>query len=197
MPQPHPHPHPQPQSLTPTLIAAHERLYPRLSSLLKQVERVASRVPRAPVPPETAQFARELVGRAAKLLGREGRGIAVPHATPSAPLEHAALAVALGQAVAGLEAFEGAHAMLSLRHRAICWLLPGGKLQPVARRLPATPPKDAPAWGEAEYKLSEHDHKKLVARLLERENVRYMQGYRDGRAGRKPHPPFRQMGPVD
>jgi len=192
-----PHPHPDPHPLTPALIAAHERLYPRLASLLTQVERVASRLPRAPVPPETALLAREQVGKAARLLGREGRGIAVPQSTPSAPLEHAALAVALGQAVAGLEAFEGAHAMLSVRHRAICWLLPGGRLQPVARRLPATPPKDAPAWYEAEQKLSERDRKKVIDRLLERENARYMLGYRDGKAGRAPHPPFRAMGPVD
>ena len=142
---------PKPTStLTPETILAHERLYPRLASLLKQVENVAKQRPAQPVGAESVKLARELCQEAGQLLGKQGRGIGVPRGA----LDHASLAVALGQAVAGLEAFEGEHAQLSARHQAICWTLPDGKRQPVARLLPRTPPKGATVWDEAEREFS-------------------------------------------
>lgn len=156
---------PKPTStLTPETILAHERLYPRLASLLKQVERVAAQRPMQPVPTESVKLARELCQEAAQLLGRQGRGIGVPRGA----LDHASLAVALGQALAGLEAFEGAHAQLSARHQAICWMLPDGKRQPVARHLPLTPPKGANAWEEEEREFRKERYDALVRRLIHR-----------------------------
>ena len=166
-----------------------ERLYPRLAALLKQVERVASQRAATSVPEETAKLSRELCREAAKLLGRDGRGIVVPAASKAAPLDHAALAVALSQAVAGLEAFEGEHAMLSAKHQAICWLLPDGKRQPVARHLPATPPRSATGWREDEKHVDAQWRTRFIARLVERENKTYLIGYHDALAGKPPRTP--------
>lgn len=183
-------------TLTPEIIVAHERLYPRLASLLKQVERVAAQRPTQPVPTESVKLARELCQEAAQLLGKHGRGIAVPRGAPGA-LDHASLAVALGQAVAGLEAFEGEHAQLSARHQAICWTLPDGKRQPVARLLPLTPPKGATIWDEEEREFTKERHAAVVRRLIHRENQTYLVGYRDGRAGRPPRKPLEKMATVN
>ena len=185
---------PKPTStLTPEIIVAHERLYPRLASLLKQVERVAAQRPTQPVRAESVKLARELCQEAGLLLGKQGRGIGVPRGA----LDHAGLAVALGQAVAGLEAFEGEHAQLSARHQAICWTLPDGKRQPVARLLPLTPPKGATVWDEAEREFGKERHAAVVRRLIHRENQTYLVGYRDGRAGRPPRKPLEKMATVN
>lgn len=181
-------PHPA-STLTPEIIVAHERLYPRLASLLKQVENVARQRPMQPVPTESVKLARELCEEAAQLLGRAGRGIGVPRGTP----DHASLAVALGQAVAGLEAFEGEHAQLSARHQAICWTLPDGTRQPVARLLPRTPPKGANAWEEEEREFGAAQSSIVIRRLVDRENQVYLIGYRDGRAGKPPRQPLEEI----
>ena len=183
-------------TLTPEIIVAHERLYPRLASLLKQVERVAAQRPTQPVPIKSVKLARELCQEAAQLLGKQGRGIAVPRGAADG-LDHASLAVALGQAVAGLEAFEGEHAQLSARHQAICWTLPDGKRQPVARLLPLTPPKGATIWDEEEREFTKERHAAVVRRLIHRENQTYLVGYRDGRAGRPPRKPLEKMATVN
>lgn len=184
---------PKPTStLTPETILAHERLYPRLASLLKQVERVAAQRPTQPVPAESVKLARELCQEAAQLLGKQGRGIVVPRGAAGV-LDHASLAVALGQAVAGLEAFEGEHAQLSARHQAICWTLPDGKRQPVARLLPRTPPKGATVWDEAEREFGKAEHDIVIRRLIDRENAVYLIGYRDARAGKPPRKPLEEI----
>ncbi len=106
----------KPTETTPPLtrerIALRERLYPRVAALRKQVER-AKGTEAAPV--ESVRLGRELCGEVARFLGRAGRGIGVPR---EAGIDNAALAIALGQALAGLEAFEGEHARLSAKHQA-------------------------------------------------------------------------------
>jgi hypothetical protein len=157
-----------------------------------------------PVPIESVKLARELCQEAVKLLGRAGRGIAVPRGvTPGAAkgatsggagaLDHATLAVALGQAVAGLEAFEGEHAQLSARHQAICWMLPDGTRQPVARLLPRTPPKGATVWDEAEREFGKAERDIVMRRIIDRENQVYLIGYRDARAGKPPRKPLEDI----
>lgn len=76
--------------LTRERIALHERLYPRVAALLKQVER-AKGTDAAPV--ESVRLGRELCGEVARFLGKAGRGIAVPR---EAGIDNAAPAIALG-----------------------------------------------------------------------------------------------------
>ncbi len=191
-----------PTTLTKTVIATHERLHPRLAALLKQVERVAGKRPGEPVPEETLKLSQTLIREAAKLLGREGRGISAPKgssAAGKAALDHQNLAVALGQALAGLEAFEGTHTVLAGGVRS--WQLGDGTRQPVARLLAKTSARGAttapakPDFGFMGRTASEA-RQKLYSRMIERENLRYMQGYRDAKAGKDPIPPLDKVEPV-
>ena len=184
---------------TPTLIATHERLYPRLAALLKQVERARATTP---VPEETVRLSRELCREAAKLLGREGRGIGVPGASKGGPLDHGALAIQLGQAVAGLEAFEAAHSGRDFSGNAV-WQLPGGETVPVARLRTARPgfatatPKPSTQWRDPREVTDAEMRSTVLKRILQRENAVYLEGYRDGRAGKPPRKPLTLIGPVN
>ncbi|WP_423065321.1 hypothetical protein [Devosia sp. CN2-171] len=169
-------------TLTEALIATHERLYPRLAALLKQVERVAGQRASTPVPEESARLARQLVGEAATLLGREGRGIAVPPANKTPPLDHAGLAVALGQAVAGLEAFEAAHSGWSAKSKCTVWTLDGPP-RPVLRLLgPGTEANPVETRNPEAERLREEVYRLILGRY----SAGYDAGYRDGRAGKAP-----------
>lgn len=189
--------------LTVALIERHERLYPRLAALLQQVERLALRRGRQAVPADTVQLAAGLCRRAAPLLGPEGREIvgALRAATGprTVPVDHARLALLLGQAVAGLEAFEAAHWVPV--EGVPSWQLGNGESRPVSRlrpkppaaaqRQPAPKPRGAgPGHRETPGQMREV----LLKRILERENERYMQGYRDARAGK---PPIRPITEID
>jgi len=173
-------------TLTKTLIATHERLYPRLASLLKQVERVAGREPRMEVPAETARLSRDLVREAARLLGPDGRGLSVPQgasAGGSAPaLDHARLAIALGQAVAGLEAFEAAHSGWSNDARCAVWRIDGPP-QPVLRLLrPGSDANPVPSRNPESARLREKVYRLIMGRYA----AGYDAGYRDATAGTPP-----------
>ena len=173
---------PKPSStLTPETILAHERLYPRLASLLKQVERVAGQRPMQPVPIESVKLARELCQEAAQLLGKQGRGIAVPRGAPGA-LDHASLAVALGQAVAGLEAFEGEHSGHSKKLDCTVWQIDGPP-RPVTRLLPK-------GHGGKEVKNSDPEadfHRRQVYKLIVgRFKAGYDEGYKHAKEGKPP-----------
>lgn len=185
---------PQPTStLTRDTILAHERLHPRIAALLKQVERVAARRPTQPVPEESMKLSRELCREAARLLGRDGRGIGVGRGT----LDHSGLAVMLGQALAGLEAFEAANSVYSAKHGAVCWMLPEGGMEPVSRLRPKERPK-GPFGGktEMERKQDKEMHAKVVQRIIRRENYAYFQGYRDAQQGKPPRTPLTEFQPV-
>lgn len=183
-------------ALTPEIIAAHERLYPRLAALLKQVERVAARRPGAEVTEETGRLARELCREAAKLLGRDGRGIGLPKPVAGAPLDHGGLAIHLGQALAGLEQFEALHSLYVHQHHAVCWQLPGGAFVPVSRLKPRVPPKGVTGASLAEQKGLARDKPRIVQRIIKRENFIYLEGYADGKAGRPPRKPTDDFRPV-
>lgn len=194
-----------PATLTEALIATHERLYPRLAALLKQVERVAGQRAGAPVPEETAKLSRELCREAAKLLGREGRGIVVPqgssNGSKAVPLDHAGLAILLGQAVAGLEAFEAAHSAVVAG--VLSWQLGNGESRPVARlRARAASTAQRQAAPKPQAARSRYDEtpaqmrSAVIKRIMERENQRYMQGYRDAKAGKPAIRPITEMEPV-
>lgn len=189
-----------PTTLTPEIIATHERLYPRLAALLKQVERVAGKRPGDPAPEATAKLAGQLCVQAAKLLGRERQGIVLPVATRGASLDHAGLVVKLGQAVAGLEAFEAAHSAPIAG--VLSWQLGDGESRPVARlgakaspaQRQAPPKPQAARAGSIE--SPRQMRSKILKRLMERENLRYMQGYRDAKAGKPPIRPITEIEPV-
>ena len=165
---------------TPTLTAAaalaHERLYPRVTALLKQVERSA-RHPNHPVPPATLGVARGLFGEARKILGREAARIA---ATATADLS--ALAVGLGQLVAALEAFEAANSGWSAKAKCTVWRLEGPP-KPVQRLLPpgveAVPAQ--PGSGKPNKAREE-----LIRLVMARFAAGYDQGYRDAKEGNPP-----------
>lgn len=167
-------------ALTPEIIAAHERLYPRLAALLKQVERVAARRPGAEVTEETGRLARELCREAAKLLGRDGRGIGLPKPVAGAPLDHGGLAIHLGQALAGLEQFEATHSGHSKQLGYAIWQVDGPPM-PVTRLLPrggkAIEPRDP---------KTNFFRREVTRLILARYSAGYDTGYKDASEGRPP-----------
>ncbi len=166
-----------PTPLTPSLIASHERLYPRLAALLKQVERARGNLL---VPEETARVSRELCREAAKLLGREGRGIAVP--PPNKPLDHQGLAVMLGQAVAGLGAFEAAHSGWSPKSKCAVWVIDGPP-RPVLRLMP--PGSEGKPVQSKDPQAGQY-RRELYKLIMGRYAAGYDAGYRDAKEGTAP-----------
>lgn len=194
-----------PNPLTPSLIDTHERLYPRLAALLKQLERIAAKRPRDMVPEATLQLAGRLCRQAAALIGKDGRSIiaalGAAKGPRAVPLDHAGLVVVLGQAVAGLEAFEAAHS--APIDGVMCWQLGTGESRPVARlraRSGTASQKQAgtkPQAARAGYSETPSKMRQVVLkRIIERENERYMQGYRDAKAGRPPIAPITEIDAV-
>jgi hypothetical protein len=173
-----------PATLTAATALAHERLCPRVAALLGQVERLAVRHPAQPVPPATLSVAEGLFGEARRVLGREAGGVG------RGADDLGSLAVGLGQLAARLAAFEAAHSGWSPEAGAVVWhvggTLPVARLQPRRPVKGVSPPQPLPRGARA----------KVLRRLVERENLRYMQGYRDGAAGRPPIPPLTQAGPI-
>ncbi|MDB5538555.1 MAG: hypothetical protein JWQ89_282 [Devosia sp.] len=174
---------PQPTTpLTRETILAHERLHPRIAALLKQVERVAARRPAQPVPEESLKLSRTLCREAAKLLGREGRGIGVP-AGPAGPgLDHGGLAVALGQAIAALEAFEAEHSGQSKKLGHAIWQIDGPPM-PVTRLLPK-------GHGGKEVKTrdpeAERNRREVYRLIMGRFKAGYDEGYQAAMDGKPP-----------
>src|SRR6218665_3697111 len=167
-----------PTPLTEAVIATHERLYPRVAALLKQVERVRGHVP---VPEETGRLAGELGREARKLLGREGRRIGQlgGKAKTGAPLDHQGLAVALGQVVAGLEAFEATHSGWSGPSKCTVWNIEGPP-RPVLRLLP---PGSTANPATAQDGQRDKNRAFIIKLMLSRYAAGYDDGYRDASAG--------------
>ena len=181
---------PKPTStLTPETILAHERLYPRLASLLKQVERVAGQRAAQPAPAESLKLAQQLCRETARLLGREGRGIGVPRGAAKGAtsgeaggLDHAGLAVALGQALAGLEAFEAEHSGHSKKLDCAVWQIDGPPM-PVTRLLPKGHGGKAIKTKDPEAAL----HRRMVYKLIVgRFKAGYDEGYKAASEGQPP-----------
>ena len=182
---------PKPIPLTAAIALAHERLYPRVTALLKQVERSAGRHPEQPVPSATLGVAKALFVEARKILGAEVVGIA-----RSATGDLSALALGLSQVVAMLEAFEAANSSFSSELRAVTWDVPGGRL-PVSRLKPAGLVKGFPPVNPQKRDNADKFRAKVMRRIDEIASARYMTGYRDGKAGRPPLPPFKRGEAID
>ncbi len=131
------------------LALTHEALYPRLESLCRQVEAIASRKPDSDVPPETRTAAEALLFDALRFRRPSTKALApnpssracrgtnhTPRVLPPAPETYAALATALGQALASLDAFETKHSAWSASHNGFVWQLPRNELRPVERLRP-------------------------------------------------------------
>lgn len=178
---------PQPITLSPATALAHERLYPRVTALTKQVERSAIRHPAGPVPSATIEIARTLFAQARKIVGREAmRGAG------GASGDLTALSVGLSQLVAMLEAFEGEHSGFSARAKCVVWRFTTGVERPVSRLRPLSG-KAAMASAPEAQKVHDYGHmgkdrsqalKTLLKRMNEREVEAYTSGYHDAMAGR-------------
>ena len=175
---------PQPSTLTPTIALAHERLTPRVTALLKQVERSAARHPEHPVPAATRDMSRNLFGEGRKILGREAGRLA-----RGATGDLSGLALALGQLQAGLMAFEAEHSSFSFELRSVAWDVPGPKLV-VSRLKPHGLVKGFPPVNPKKTADRENFRAKLTRRIDQIANERYLEGYRDAQAGKPPHKPF-------
>lgn len=167
---------PQP-TLTPAIALAHERLYPRVTALVKQVERSAARQPGHPVPPATLEVARTLFGEARKILGREAmRGIGVANGDLSA------LALGLSQLVAQLEGFEAEHSGFSAKAKCVVWRLEGPPM-PVTRLKPAGVEAGPKPVND---RRAEETREQLMKLIAARFVAGYDEGYRDAQEGKPP-----------
>lgn len=167
-----------PQStLTVATALAYERLYPRVTALLKQVERSAARHPQHPVPSATLGVATTLFAEARKILGREAMRMA-----GAAAGDLSALSLGLGQLVAMLEGFEAEHSGFSAKARCVVWRLDGPPM-PVTRLKPAGVEAGPPATSDREPSQARKDLTRLI---LARFAAGYDEGYRDAKEGKPP-----------
>jgi hypothetical protein len=154
----------------------HEALVLRLEALLREERPLAARHPEGPVGPALRVAAEALLHDAAQFHPRRGRREKFPPAAGRL----GPLAVELGQARAGLEAFELVHSYWSARHKAFVWrTLP--EPAPIGRLRPAVAAADPEATRE-----NRHIRDEVLRRLKVRIAESYEQGYRDARNGLPP-----------
>ena len=129
--------------VTHALAARHEALWIKLTALHAQVTGVAGRRPLAPVSGHTASVAEALLREAKPFIMA---GECLPMAAP----DHGGLATQLGQALAGLEAWEAANIAWRGDLNAFVWTVGGEPPLPVQRLRPklVTP---APPHADPEY----------------------------------------------
>lgn len=167
----------QSTTITPATAPAHERLYPRVTALLKQVERSAARHPQHPVPAAMRDVAKTLFAEARKILGREAlRNLG------GATADLGALSIGLGQLVAGLEAFEAAHSGWSGKAKCTVWTVDGPAM-PVKR---LKPPGVETVATKQKNPESERYREELYKLIMARYVAGYDDGYRDASEGRPP-----------
>ncbi|HEX4297923.1 MAG TPA: hypothetical protein VHZ56_07855, partial [Devosia sp.] len=111
---------------------------------------------------------------------------------PPAPPDFAGLAAALGQALAGLAAFEAAHTVWNVPLKCLVWVTSGPPL-PVRRLRPMTA---QPALTPTEKRHAAATREAVRRHILHRYGAGYTAGYRDAAAGLPPadsgdNPPLR------
>ncbi|WP_417307981.1 hypothetical protein [Devosia sp.] len=163
--------------LIPETARAHEALTPRVTALLKQVERAAAKTPEAPIPVATRDVAQVLFREARKILGRE-----VKRWAGRAFGSLGGLSVGLGQLAAGLEAFEAAHLGYSQKAKCVVWHVAGPVL-PVTR---LKPPGVATGPGAAADDKASAARQQLTRLVMARYAAGYDQGYRHAKEGLPP-----------
>lgn len=153
--------------------ATHEALYPRLAALSAELSALARKRPTAPVPASLAILAEGLLFEAAPFCGPRRRRGLVP-----APPDLAGLAALLGQALAGLDAFETRHAPFEKTLNCFAWRLPRGEFLPVRRLRPETVTID----DAAKRKHSQAMRDKLTRLITVRFETAQEEGYAAGLA---------------
>ncbi|WDR02025.1 hypothetical protein PSQ19_15255 [Devosia algicola] len=113
----------------------HEAIFLRLTSLTKQAEAAAARRPGGEVPDGVRMVAEGLLFDCRPFLVRSP-GRALPVAAPV----YGALAAQLGQALAGLVAFEARCTSYDGQHNCYVWHLGDNGFLPVQRLRPQLPP---------------------------------------------------------
>ena len=166
------------QHLTRDRAEAHETLFTKLEALTRQAEAIALRRPDAPVPPETRAAAEALLFDARKMLGQKIRpahpGRRKPGRDfPAAAETFAGLSTQLGQALAGLDAFEAAHTVWNVDLKCFAWQLNGDDALPVRRLRPEL--LRAPD-ADRDDKNADYMRQAIVARI----RARYEEGYEAG-----------------
>lgn len=151
-----------PPRVTHALAARHEALFLRLTALHAQIAAVAARRPQAPVSAQTTSVAEALLRDAQVFLGQSA---ALPMAAP----DHGGLLTQLGQALAGLEAWEAANAEWRGALNAFVWKVAGDPPLPVQRLRPklsaATAPHADPQY--AAYKAKMADLRDRLAQRID------------------------------
>lgn len=148
--------------------AQHEALYLRLVALARQVEAVAKKRPEGAVSQTMRTLAEALFFDAQRFIGRRR---ALPFVAP----DLAGLASQLGQALAGLEAFEAQHSFWDNAAKCFVWALPEETVLPVRRLKPKALTR--PEQETAELKrIREKLPKMIKAKWAES----YERGLRDG-----------------
>ncbi len=160
----------EPFRITVTAAEQHEALHTRLADLAARTQAIATRRPEEEVPPAIGAQAESLMIEARPYLPRGDRRRGVP----AAPLHYGALAVALGQVLAALDAFELRHSSWEPALKCFVWHVAGPKL-PIRRLRPeiVSPYVNAVQRAESE---------KMHARIMRRFDERYEDGLRAGRA---------------
>ncbi|HTN63121.1 MAG TPA: hypothetical protein VL147_16485 [Devosia sp.] len=125
-------------------------------------------LPLTPVSATARKLAEALLFDARRFIGPRG---AMPVAAP----DLAGLASQLGQALAGLEAYEGQHSVWDDVGKCFVWALPEQQTLPVKRLKPKVAPR--PARDTAKMTLLRH---KLARRMDARIEQEYERGLRDG-----------------
>lgn len=113
---------------THALAERHEALVLHLSALQKSVTAIAAKRPEAAVPAATRVLAEALLFDCAPFLPRPSSA-RFPVAAP----QHGALLVQLGQALAGLDAYEARHAVWDEARNGFVWRLANNQTLPIAR----------------------------------------------------------------
>ncbi|UXN71230.1 hypothetical protein N8A98_08650 [Devosia neptuniae] len=146
---------PQPKKLprvTHALAARHEALWLRLTALHAQIATVAARRPQAPVSGQTISVAEVLLRDAQVFLAQ---GDSLPMAAP----DHGGLLTQLGQALAGLDAWEAVNAEWRGELNAFVWKVVGDPVLPVQRLRPklvaAAAPHADPAYAAYKAKMAD------------------------------------------
>ena len=164
-------------ALNRTKTEAHEKLYPELERLTRQVEAMTKRNPAAPVPPATSAIAADLLFEAQRFSGGR-RGL------PEIAADVGGLATQLGRALARLDAFEAAYAAWDPRLNCFVWAL----RDPLpVRRLRQ---QSATMQTAQEERDGEAIRAKFMKRFTARIETAYEDGYRHATEGREPQGAF-------
>ena len=126
-----------PPRVTHALAARHEALWLRLTALHAQIAAVAARRPQAAVSRRTISVAEALLRDAQVFLGQS-------EALPMAAPDHGGLLTQLGQALAGLDAWEASNAEWRGALNAFVWKVEGDTPLPVQRLRPRLSVETAP-----------------------------------------------------